>query len=77
MSLVRTQRGRLPKAPLLWFRWHWSRKAKPRVWWAKFRNANAMFIWLGPLELGWRMPWLESAARQLHPEAFTGAEDGR
>jgi hypothetical protein len=37
---------------------------------AKFRNANAMSAYFGPLLLTWRMPWLEQSARQLHPDHF-------
>lgn len=59
----------LPKSNLIWCRF---RKIGLRpIWFAKFRCANFMFVWLGPLEIGWRMPWLEHAARQIHPELFT------
>jgi len=70
----------LPKSKLFWI------KTRPfaLLWkdyrpirFAKFRNANAMFIWLGPLEIGWRMPWLEQSARQLYPHLFAKeATDG-
>jgi hypothetical protein len=55
----------LPKAKLFWTRWNPSVRK-----FSKFRNANAMFVWVGPLEIGWRMPWIEPVARQLHPEMF-------
>ena len=36
-------------------------KRRRSIWpmWAKFRLANAMFVWIGPLEFGWRMPWVK------------------
>ena len=71
MRLTRAQRRRLPKARLFWVRW-WSISPIRRArWFAKFRNANAMFVWIGRLEIGWRMPWLERAARACHPHLFT------
>lgn len=51
----------LPKSKLFWLRW-W--KGNRRL--AKFRNANAMFVWIGPLEIGWRMPWLKDVAEQIY-----------
>ena len=68
MGIPRSVRARLPKARLLWFRW--LSGPMPRRWLVKFRNANAMFIWIGRLEIGWRMPWLERPARANHPELF-------
>lgn len=72
-GLTKAQRKALPKARLFWMRLrHTSIRSigSRRIWWAKFRNANAMFIWLGPLEIGWRMPWLEHVARVTYPHLF-------
>jgi hypothetical protein len=62
----------LPKARLAWIRLrHMTPIGGRRApWFAKFRNANAMFVWAGPLEIGWRMPWLERSARQLYPHLY-------
>lgn len=66
-------RAVLPKSKLVWIRRRYTPTlalGSRRIWRAKFRNANAMFVWLGPLEIGWRMPWLERSARALHPHLF-------
>ena len=65
-------RSRLPTAKLFYAKMRLNRDIpviRP-IWWAKFRNANSMFVWVGPFEIGWRMPWLERSARQLHPHLF-------
>lgn len=58
----------LPKARLL------AIEIRPETWrlvpFARFRFANAARIWLGPISIGWRMPWLPDVARRLHPECF-------
>ncbi len=64
-KLTKAQREALPKAKLFWVRW-----GSPRRTLLKSRCANAMFVWVGPLEMGWRMPWLEHSARALHPQLF-------
>ena len=65
-GLTKAQREALPKSKLFWLRWH-PCSALPFL---KSRCANAMFVWVGPVEIGWRMPWLERSARALHPELF-------
>jgi hypothetical protein len=76
-GLTREQWQALPKAKLFWLRRRSTftlSLGRRSIRWAKFRNANAMFVWLGPLEIGWRMPWLNRSARQLYPHLFrTGA----
>lgn len=37
---------------------------------AKFRLANAMFVWVGPLEIGWRMPWIKEVRERLYPSGM-------
>jgi len=72
-KLTAAQRRALPKSKLFWVRWRFTRTISlgaRSIWWAKFRKANAMFVWLGPLEIGWRMPWLPSSARALYPQLF-------
>lgn len=67
--MTRQQRRRLPKAGLIAMEW-----AKPvfpgRPFMQRNRLANAMRFRLGNLVLVWRTPWLEHAARALHPEVF-------
>ena len=65
-GLSKAQREALPKAKLFWLRW----RPYGALTFLKSRCANAMFVWVGPLEIGWRMPWLEHSARALHPELF-------
>lgn len=63
----------LPKSRLFWVRRRHTRVLRlgsTKIKFAKFRNANAMFVWIGPLEIGWRMPWLERPARALYPHLF-------
>ncbi len=72
-GLTKAQREALPKARLFYVRWRHTRlisRGHRRIWRAKFRLANAMFVWVGPLEIGWRMPWLAEVARTLYPELF-------
>lgn len=72
-KLTRAQKASLPKAQLFYIRWRRTTtisRGHPRIMWAKFRLANAMFVWLGPLEIGWRMPWLYRPARQIYPHLF-------
>lgn len=70
----------LPKSNLISIHWRW--------WWFKrigsgyrffstMRIANALCIWLGPLDITIRQRYLFGPARQLHPEAFAmaGRED--
>lgn len=68
---------RLPKADLIWFRWHWFWFGKfwnkalgrdPRLpWklllWLPWRLANAWAVYIGPVQIGWRRPWLAGPAR--------------
>lgn len=58
----------LPVAPL--FRMHLRRTWRFTPWWAKFRLANQMMVWVGPFQIAWRMPWLRRSALALHPELF-------
>ena len=69
MGIPAEIRKRLPKSKMFWMKLRRTVLYRP-IRFAKFRNANAMFIWLGPLEIGWRMPWLDRSARQLHPHLF-------
>ena len=70
--LTRKQRRALPKARLVWVRRRYSKvRSLGRRKFVKFRIANAMFVWVGPLEIGWRMPWLPRSAMALHPQLFT------
>ena len=65
----------LPKARLFLFVFS---RYKTTHFFAYFRNANAAFVWAGPITIGWRMPWLERPARQIHPELFMQEDhDGR
>lgn len=69
----------LPKIRLINFKWRW--------WWFKNVNlyrmlykeriANAVSIWIGPLEIIIRRRYLIRVARSLFPEAFikAGRED--
>ncbi len=68
-GLSKAQRAMLPKAKLFWLR----RRPYGALPFLKSRCANAMFVWIGPLEIGWRMPWLERSARALHPQLFAVA----
>ena len=65
---------KLPKSSLLNVQigWYWFRNDYWRTtrWFMKTRGANFASVWLGPVCITWRMPWLEGPARQLHPEAF-------
>ena len=68
---------RLPKADLIWFRWHWFWFGKfwnkalgrdPRLpwkllFWLPWRMANAWAVYIGPVQIGWRRPWLAGPAR--------------
>ena len=69
VKLSKAQREALPKTKLFWLRWRRS-CALP---FSKFRWANAMFVWIGPLEIGWRMPWLTPSALALYPQLFADA----
>ena len=66
--LTLSQRKALPKSRLFWARRIGVRMNGKRF--SRFRNANAMFVWVGQWEIGWRMPWLPRPARALHPELF-------
>lgn len=77
--LTAEQIAQLPKARLFWIH----RLSLPRNWhdrrrpfFAKFRNANAMFIWIGGLEIGWRMPWIEHSASITLAAMAVGAGKG-
>ena len=74
-GLTREQIAQLPKAKLISVR-----LISPRRWpldyrtrspfFIRWRNANAHGFMLGNLMITIRAPWLERAARQLHPEVF-------
>lgn len=72
--LTREQRRRLPTARLIGFRYS-------RCWYGRFilrtRGANFSAVWLGPLQICWRMPWIPRVARQLHPHIFEARNDTR
>lgn len=55
----------LPKAPLF-------NITLPHGKWmlARFRNANAHQIFIGPFSICIRAPWLDHVARQLYPHLF-------
>ena len=67
---------RLPKADLFWFRLHWfwfsnlwskALGRRPRIpwkllFWLPWRMANAWAVYAGPVEIGWRRPWLAGPA---------------
>ena len=71
---------RLPKADLIWFRWHWFWFGKlwnkalgrdPRLpwkllFWLPWRMANAWAVYIGPVQIGWRRPWLAGPAEVQH-----------
>lgn len=75
MGLTREEIARLPKAKLISVR-----LIRPRRWpidyrtrspfFLRWRNANAYGFMLGNLVITIRAPWVERAARQLHPEVF-------
>ncbi len=66
---------RLQKSKMLWIKWHWwwFRQLRDSVhmerrYWPAFimtmRGANFFELWIGPLNIGWRMPWLRGPAEQ-------------
>lgn len=63
--------ARLPKAPLI----HVERSCLPSFQgaprWYYTRGANFGRLAAGPFIILFRMPWLEYAARALHPECVT------
>ena len=75
MSMTREQVSRLPHAAWVSVRW-----VRPSRWpidyntrspfFLRWRNANAWGFMFGDLVVTIRAPWLERAARQLHPEVF-------
>lgn len=78
MSLTREQIAGLPKAKLISVRLirpsRWPIDYRTRSpFFIRWRNANAHGFILGNLVITIRAPWLERAARQLHPEVFRGS----
>jgi hypothetical protein len=86
---------RLPKANLIWIKWHWfwfrriwdkALGRPPRVMWKSLfwlptRYANAWAVYIGPLNIGWRRPWLAGPAgfeleRLARIEAFRAMKAG-
>lgn len=69
----------LPKASLIsiHWRWWWFRRIKVYGFFQAMRIANALTLWLGPIEITVRQRYLIGPARQLHPDAFVraGRED--
>ena len=73
---------RLPKAQICWMHWQWfwfrqlvgaigmERRYWPRFWMTT-RGANYWNGWLGPIEFGWRRPWLRGPA-EAHLKQFYG-----
>jgi len=69
------QDTRLPKARLFWVQWqgwwfgqlrdalHMERRYWP-AFWMTTRGANFWQAWLGPVQFGWRRPWLRGPAEQ-------------
>ena len=73
---------RLPKAPLIWVKWQgwWFGQLRDalhmeRRYWPVFcmttRGANFWQAWLGPVQFGWRRPWLRGPA-ELHIKQHYG-----
>ena len=66
--------SRLPKACLVGLQWHWwwfgnalhtmnnSRMRKKSLFWMSTRGANFAQVWIGPLTILWRRPWLRGPA---------------
>lgn len=59
-----------------WFRWVWGAvTTRPRGLargdlFMKSRGANYLTVWVGPLCITMRRPWLRGPAMSLHPELF-------
>ena len=79
MALSKHIRSQLPKARLVsvkWVnRWPWDYRTRSPFF-IKWRNANAIGMLFGPVQVIVRAAWLEHAARALHPELFE-AREGR
>lgn len=60
-----------PKARLVYIKRRPRRAPYRSPFFAKFRLANAMFVWVGPLEFGWRMPWIKEVRERLYPESVS------
>lgn len=60
---------RLPKAQLIWCRWQWFWFRNRDYKFMKTRGANFFECWIGPVNIGWRRPWLEGPAR-VHLETL-------
>lgn len=67
MTITREQAALLPKARLIGFRWCWPFNGRLIL---RTRGANFAAIWLGPLQVSWRMPWIERSAKQLYPHLW-------
>ena len=79
---------RLPKGPPFTADWHWwwfsdiARRAQGKgpCWrWSSFfwlytRTANAATLYVGPVYLIWRRPWLRGPAQTYYPQIFNAAE---
>ena len=65
----------LPKASLISIHWRWWRfkRINRDHLFSTMRIANALTLWLGPIEVTVRQRYLIGPARQLHPEAFVKA----
>ncbi|HEY8604691.1 hypothetical protein [Tsuneonella suprasediminis] len=80
MTLTREQKRRLPKAALIhvWLirpvRWPGDYRTRSPFF-IRWRNANAYGFLFGNLMVTIRAPWLEHAARALHPEVFVSEGD--
>ncbi len=71
--LTDEQRRRLPKAKLVhvWWVSRWPYDYRTRSpFFLRWRNANSWGFMFGPMGVSIRAPWLEHAARRLHPEVF-------
>lgn len=66
--MVEVQIKPLPKAP--WLRVRWVRNGWTRPLVMGVRIANAYSVFVGPVQITWRRPWLYHVARVLHPECF-------
>lgn len=76
----------LPLCVRLKVEWHWfwfrnlwyavtgSHRARwAGIWHMKTRGANYTQVWVGPVTVIRRAPWLAGPARQLHPELFSSS----
>ena len=75
-ELIKDQR--LPKADILKVSWHWwwfrhyfIKPLRGERFWLYSRTANAAVLYVGPIELVWRRPWLRGPAEAYYPQFFS------